>query len=63
MDPGACAVYSHARTLMNTFLQDNLDDDGHLLCSDGVVSRIERGGRAICSAALVGNHTGFAVYA
>ncbi|KAG6910878.1 hypothetical protein DXG01_006561 [Tephrocybe rancida] len=45
------------------WIPDDLDENAHLLCSDGAISRIEKGGRAVCSAATPQNGAGFAVYA
>ncbi|KAG6865872.1 hypothetical protein C0991_010953 [Blastosporella zonata] len=44
------------------WIPDDLDEDAHLLCSDGAVSCIEKGGRAVCSAATPQDGAGFAVY-
>ncbi|KAG6811175.1 hypothetical protein H0H92_008659 [Tricholoma furcatifolium] len=44
------------------WIPDDLDNDAHLLCSDGEISFIEKGGRALCSAATPQNGVGFAVY-
>jgi len=45
------------------WIPDDKDEDAHLLCSDGAISHIEKGGRAVCSAAVPKDDAGFAVYA
>jgi hypothetical protein len=43
--------------------QDDIDDRAHLLCADGAISTVERGGRAVCKAATPKGDAGFMVYA
>ncbi|KAG6861747.1 hypothetical protein C0995_012752 [Termitomyces sp. Mi166 len=44
------------------WLPDDLDEKAHLLCSDGAISHIEKGGWAVCSA-VTPHDAGFTVYA
>ncbi|KAF9232010.1 ATP-NAD kinase-like domain-containing protein [Melanogaster broomeanus] len=43
-------------------LPDDIDERAHLLCSDGTIFTIEKGGRAVCKAALPTDNTGFLVH-
>jgi len=45
------------------WIPDDIDEGAHLLCSDGAISHLEKGGRAVCSAATAKENAGFAVYA
>ncbi|GLB35265.1 putative diacylglycerol kinase catalytic domain [Lyophyllum shimeji] len=45
------------------WIPDDADEDAHILCSDGAIFYIEKGGRAVCSAATPKDNAGFAVYA
>ncbi|KAF9002015.1 ATP-NAD kinase-like domain-containing protein [Cyathus striatus] len=40
----------------------DIDDSAHILCSDGDIEKIERGGRAVCIAVAPKNNSGFSVY-
>ncbi|KAH0584201.1 hypothetical protein J132_00556 [Termitomyces sp. J132] len=42
---------------------DDSDDNAHLLCSDGAISRIDKGGRAVCSVAAPHVGAEFTLYA
>jgi hypothetical protein len=42
--------------------QDDTDDAAHLLCADGAIFHIEKGGRATCTAATPSANAGFHVY-
>ncbi|KAG7452776.1 uncharacterized protein BT62DRAFT_879642 [Guyanagaster necrorhizus] len=44
------------------WIPDDIDEGAHLLCSDGEISTIPKGGRAVCSAALPTEGVGFMVY-
>lgn len=45
------------------WMPDEMDKDAHLLCSDGTIFNIPKGGRAVCSAATPGaTDTGFVMY-
>ncbi|KAG5634343.1 hypothetical protein H0H81_002329 [Sphagnurus paluster] len=44
------------------WIPDEMDKDAHLLCSDGAIFQIEKGGHAVCSVATP-NNNGFVVYA
>jgi hypothetical protein len=41
---------------------DDTDDPAHLLCADGAIFHIEKGGRATCTAATPSANAGFHVY-
>ncbi|KAE9406973.1 hypothetical protein BT96DRAFT_171137 [Gymnopus androsaceus JB14] len=41
---------------------DDIDDDAHLVCLDGAISTIEKGGRAVCVAATPQTNAGFMVH-
>ncbi len=43
-------------------IQDDIDEGAHLLCSDGQIFTIPKGGRAVCSAAIPMDGAGFMVY-
>jgi hypothetical protein len=43
-------------------VQNDMDKYAHLLCSDGTVFNIEKGGKVVCSAATPDTSTGFVVY-
>ncbi|KAF5386969.1 hypothetical protein D9615_001772 [Tricholomella constricta] len=45
------------------WIPDDIDADTHLLCSDGAISHIEKGGRVVCSTETPMNGAGFVVYA
>ncbi|KAF9021682.1 hypothetical protein BDZ89DRAFT_1019369 [Hymenopellis radicata] len=45
------------------WIPDDVDNSAHLLCSDGSISHIPVGGRAVCSAATPSGEAGFKVYA
>ncbi|RDB24031.1 Sphingoid long chain base kinase 4 [Hypsizygus marmoreus] len=45
------------------WIPDEEDEGAHLLCSDGAIFHIEKGGRVVCSAATPRENAGFAVYA
>ncbi|KAG7095357.1 hypothetical protein E1B28_006116 [Marasmius oreades] len=45
------------------WVPDDVDGSAHLLCSDGFMSTIEKGGRAVCTAATPKEDAGFMVYA
>ncbi|KAF8061035.1 ATP-NAD kinase-like domain-containing protein [Lyophyllum atratum] len=57
------AVVEYIRCGGWEWIPDDADDDAHLLCSDGAISYIEKGGRAVCSAATPKEDAGFMVYA
>ncbi|KAK0502984.1 hypothetical protein EDD18DRAFT_1306251 [Armillaria luteobubalina] len=44
------------------WIPDDIDEAAHLLCSDGQISTIPKGGRAACSAAIPKDGAGFMVY-
>ncbi|THV08053.1 hypothetical protein K435DRAFT_709365 [Dendrothele bispora CBS 962.96] len=44
------------------WLPDDVDENAHLLCSDGTISTIEKGGRAVCVAATPMDKAGFYVH-
>ncbi|KAH7921488.1 hypothetical protein BV22DRAFT_1114386 [Leucogyrophana mollusca] len=44
------------------WIPDDVDDKAHLLCSDGAIFNIEKGGRAVCVAARPAENTGFMIY-
>ncbi|KAK7447057.1 hypothetical protein VKT23_014268 [Stygiomarasmius scandens] len=44
------------------WLPDDIDDAAHLLCSDGTITTIEKGGRAVCVAATPMDKAGFYVH-
>ncbi|KAK0483359.1 hypothetical protein IW261DRAFT_1417272 [Armillaria novae-zelandiae] len=44
------------------WIPDDIDEAAHLLCSDGQISTIPKGGRAVCSAAIPMGGGGFMVY-
>ncbi|KAJ4488271.1 hypothetical protein J3R30DRAFT_3791375 [Lentinula aciculospora] len=44
------------------WIPDDIDDDAHLLCLDGFISTIEKGGRAVCVVATPQPKAGFMVY-
>ncbi|SJL00124.1 uncharacterized protein ARMOST_03436 [Armillaria ostoyae] len=44
------------------WIPDDIDEGAHLLCSDGQISTIPKGGRAVCSAAIPMDGAGFMVY-
>ncbi|KAF5391842.1 hypothetical protein D9757_001628 [Collybiopsis confluens] len=44
------------------WIPDDLDDDAHLVCCDGAISTIEKGGRAVCVAATPDKNAGFLVH-
>ncbi|KAG5645856.1 hypothetical protein DXG03_005198 [Asterophora parasitica] len=44
------------------WIPDDIDESAHLLCSDGAISQIEKGGRAVCLAATPKEDAGFVVY-
>ncbi|KAK0210488.1 hypothetical protein DFS33DRAFT_1466318 [Desarmillaria ectypa] len=44
------------------WIPDDTDEGAHFLCSDGEISTIPKGGRAVCSAAIPTDGTGFMVY-
>ncbi|KAF9070308.1 ATP-NAD kinase-like domain-containing protein [Rhodocollybia butyracea] len=45
------------------WIPDDIDDDAHLICCDGAISTIEKGGRAVCVAATPQANAGFLVHA
>ncbi|KAJ3998046.1 ATP-NAD kinase-like domain-containing protein [Lentinula boryana] len=45
------------------WIPDDMDDDAHLICLDGAISTIEKGGRAVCVAATPQAKAGFMVHA
>ncbi|KAG6869001.1 hypothetical protein C0993_005659 [Termitomyces sp. T159_Od127] len=45
------------------WVPDDLDENAHLLCSDGAISHIEKGGRAVCSTATPHEGAGFTLCA
>ncbi|KAG1754192.1 ATP-NAD kinase-like domain-containing protein [Suillus lakei] len=44
------------------WIPDDVDEKAHLLCSDGAIFAIEKGGRAACRAAVPADGAGFLVY-
>ncbi|KAK0240405.1 ATP-NAD kinase-like domain-containing protein, partial [Armillaria nabsnona] len=44
------------------WIPDDIDEGAHLLCSDGQIFTIPKGGRAVCSAAIPMDGAGFMVY-
>ncbi|KIK63829.1 hypothetical protein GYMLUDRAFT_162873 [Collybiopsis luxurians FD-317 M1] len=44
------------------WIPDDIDDDAHLVCLDGNITAIEKGGRAVCVAATPESNAGFVVY-
>lgn len=44
------------------WIPDETDGNAHVLCTDGNVSRIQKGGRAICSAVTPKDQAGYAIY-
>ncbi|KAK0197376.1 hypothetical protein F5146DRAFT_1155452 [Armillaria mellea] len=44
------------------WIPDDIDEAAHLICSDGQISTIPRGGRAVCSVAIPTDGAGFMVY-
>lgn len=44
------------------WIPDDIDEKAHLLCSDGAIFSIEKGGRAACRAAVPADGAGFLVY-
>ncbi|KAG1756219.1 ATP-NAD kinase-like domain-containing protein [Suillus paluster] len=44
------------------WIPDDIDERAHLLCSDGAIFSIEKGGRAACRTAVPANGAGFLVY-
>lgn len=56
-------VVSHIMSQCPIVFQDDIDDAAHLLCSDGAISTIKKGGRAVCTAATPQENRGFVVFA
>ncbi|KAK0459458.1 ATP-NAD kinase-like domain-containing protein [Desarmillaria tabescens] len=44
------------------WIPDDIDEGAHLLCSDGEISIIPKGGRAVCTATIPTDGAGFMVY-
>ncbi|KAG2352634.1 ATP-NAD kinase-like domain-containing protein [Suillus spraguei] len=44
------------------WIPDDVDEKAHLLCSDGAIFSIVKGGRAVCRAAVPADGAGFLVY-
>ncbi|KAL1743291.1 hypothetical protein HDZ31DRAFT_74967 [Schizophyllum fasciatum] len=45
------------------WLPDDIDDDAHIVCNDGAISRIDPGGRVVSVAARATSAGGFQIYA
>lgn len=57
-----CLNSIHVYYAFDIFIQDDIDDDSHLVCIDGAISTIEKGGRAVCVAATPQANAGFVVH-
>ncbi|KAF5373094.1 hypothetical protein D9758_001758 [Tetrapyrgos nigripes] len=58
-----CVVVEYLRCGGWEWIPDDIDDAAHLLCTDGTISAIEKGGRAVCVAATPTGKAGFYVHA
>ncbi|KAJ8082810.1 hypothetical protein PM082_008666 [Marasmius tenuissimus] len=45
------------------WVPDDIDESSHVLCSDGLISDIDKGGRVVCTAATPDEDAGFMIYA
>jgi len=45
------------------WIPDQSDEAAHLLCADGVIVQIEKGGKAVCTTVPLAEGAGFVVYA